>query len=173
MLFGSSVELNFVYQVGGCGMTLTEINDAIPHTWIDMEYRGAYKIHLAHSLHKKWVLFVVPQSWNYHISYLGQKRKHFRICLLGDATQTPTKLENFRFRNNTRVEYRKKLLNLWNIVFRVRIFERSILCFRRKLTTDNGTSCQMTCGRLTVNLFGRKVRILERKNESTLQDGLF
>lgn len=48
-----SVELNFVYQVGGCGMTLTEINDAIPHTWIDMEYRGAYKIHLAHSLHKK------------------------------------------------------------------------------------------------------------------------
>lgn len=22
----------FVYQVGGCGKTLTEINDAIPHT---------------------------------------------------------------------------------------------------------------------------------------------
>ena len=29
-----SVELTFVYQVGGCGKTLTTINDAIPHTWI-------------------------------------------------------------------------------------------------------------------------------------------
>ena len=33
-IYKESVELTFVYQVGGCGMTLTEINDAIPHTWI-------------------------------------------------------------------------------------------------------------------------------------------
>ena len=48
-----SVELIFVYQVRGSDKTLNQINDAIPHTWIDMEYRGAYKVHLAHSLHKK------------------------------------------------------------------------------------------------------------------------
>ena len=33
-----SVELTLVYQVGGCGKTLTTINDAIPHTWIVWGY---------------------------------------------------------------------------------------------------------------------------------------
>ncbi len=34
-----SVELNFVYLREGCSKTCVRINDAIPHTWIDMEYR--------------------------------------------------------------------------------------------------------------------------------------
>ena len=36
-----SVELTFVYLREGCGKTLSEINDTIPHTVVDMEYQGA------------------------------------------------------------------------------------------------------------------------------------
>ena len=36
-----SVELTFVYLIEGCGKTLSEINDTIPHTVVDMEYQGA------------------------------------------------------------------------------------------------------------------------------------
>ena len=35
------MELTFVYLIEGCGKTLSEINDTIPHTVVDMEYRGA------------------------------------------------------------------------------------------------------------------------------------
>ena len=34
-----SVELTFVYPSEGCGKTLVEINDTIPHTRIDMGYQ--------------------------------------------------------------------------------------------------------------------------------------
>ena len=35
-----SVELTFVYLLEGCGKTQSKINDTIPHTRIDMGYRG-------------------------------------------------------------------------------------------------------------------------------------
>ena len=35
-----SVELTLVYLNEGCGKTRLEINDAIPHTRIDMGYQG-------------------------------------------------------------------------------------------------------------------------------------
>lgn len=34
-------EADFVYPIEGCGKTLSEINGTIPHTRIDMKYRGA------------------------------------------------------------------------------------------------------------------------------------
>ena len=40
-IYKESVELTFVYLNEGCGKTLLEINDTIPHTRIDMEYRYA------------------------------------------------------------------------------------------------------------------------------------
>ena len=56
-----SVELNFVYLREGCSKTSNQINNAIPHTWIDMEYRGV-QIHLAPYLNKKRVSFVALDS---------------------------------------------------------------------------------------------------------------
>jgi len=38
VIYKESVELNFVYLNEGCGKTLLEINDTIPHTRIDMGY---------------------------------------------------------------------------------------------------------------------------------------
>ena len=38
-----SVELTLVYQNGGCGKTLTKINDTMPHTWIVWVH--AQKVH--------------------------------------------------------------------------------------------------------------------------------
>ena len=40
-IYKESVELTFVYLIEGCGKTLSEINDTIPHTVVDMEYQGA------------------------------------------------------------------------------------------------------------------------------------
>ena len=43
MIYGinkESVELTSVYLSEGCGKTLVEINDTIPHTRIDMGYQG-------------------------------------------------------------------------------------------------------------------------------------
>ncbi len=39
-----SVELTSVYLSEGCGKTLVEINDTIPHTRIDMGYRGTQNV---------------------------------------------------------------------------------------------------------------------------------
>ena len=39
--YKESVELTFVYLIEGCGKTLSEINDTIPHTVVDMGYQGA------------------------------------------------------------------------------------------------------------------------------------
>lgn len=38
-----SVELTSVYLIEGCGKTQAKINDTIPHTRIDMGYRGTQK----------------------------------------------------------------------------------------------------------------------------------
>ena len=39
-----SVELTSVYLIEGCGKTSLEINDTIPHTRIDMGYRGTQNV---------------------------------------------------------------------------------------------------------------------------------
>ena len=40
IIYKESVELTSVYLSEGCGKTLVEINDTIPHTRIDMGYQG-------------------------------------------------------------------------------------------------------------------------------------
>ena len=40
-IYKESVELTSVYLIEGCGKTLSEINDTIPHTVVDMGYQGA------------------------------------------------------------------------------------------------------------------------------------
>ena len=44
-IYKESVELISVYLSEGCGKTLVEINDTIPHTRIDMGYYDAKKHH--------------------------------------------------------------------------------------------------------------------------------
>ena len=39
--YKESVELTYVHLIEGCGKTLSEINDTIPHTVVDMGYQGA------------------------------------------------------------------------------------------------------------------------------------
>ena len=70
-----SVEPTFVYQVGGCGMTLTEINDAIPHTWI-VWGRCAERTH-PHSYTRKSVVRR-PSVLKLPHFLLRTIRKHFR-----------------------------------------------------------------------------------------------
>ena len=43
-IYKESVELTSVYPNEGCGKTLSEINDTIPHTRIDMGYRGTQNV---------------------------------------------------------------------------------------------------------------------------------
>ena len=43
-IYKESVELTFVYLIEGCGKTSLEINDTIPHTRIDMGYRGTQSV---------------------------------------------------------------------------------------------------------------------------------
>jgi hypothetical protein len=40
-IYKESVELTFVYLIEGCGKTLSETNDTIPHNVVDMGYQGA------------------------------------------------------------------------------------------------------------------------------------
>ena len=44
-IYKESVELTSVYLNEGCGKTLLEINDTIPHTRIDMGYGYAERAH--------------------------------------------------------------------------------------------------------------------------------
>ena len=43
-IYKESVELTFVYLLEGCGKTPIAINDTIPHTRIDMGYRGTKNV---------------------------------------------------------------------------------------------------------------------------------
>ena len=52
-----SVELTFVHLIEGCGKTLTKINDTIPHTRIDMGYRGTQNVPVHRDLYE---VSVVP-----------------------------------------------------------------------------------------------------------------
>ena len=52
-----SVELTFVYLLEGCGKTLSKIDDTIPHTRIDMGYRGTQNVPVHRDLYE---VSVVP-----------------------------------------------------------------------------------------------------------------
>ena len=55
-----SVELTFVYLIEGCGKTLLEINETIPHTRIDMGYQGTQNVPFHRYLYESECCFVSP-----------------------------------------------------------------------------------------------------------------
>ncbi len=91
-----SVELNFVYLREGCSKTLNQINNAIPHTWIDMEYRGA-QIHPVHYLNKKRVPFVALDSLKTATFSRKDKSENtfIKLCPLRVCTLGNDKVRNF------------------------------------------------------------------------------
>ena len=56
-IYKESVELTFVYLLEGCGKTLSKIDDTIPHTRIDMGYRGTQNVPVHRDLYE---VSVVP-----------------------------------------------------------------------------------------------------------------
>ena len=56
-IYKESVELTFVYLLEGCGKTLSKIDDTIPHTRIDMGYRGTQNVPVHRNLYE---VSVVP-----------------------------------------------------------------------------------------------------------------
>ena len=56
-IYKESVELTFVYLLEGCGKTLSKIEDTIPHTRIDMGYRGTQNVPVHRDLYE---VSVVP-----------------------------------------------------------------------------------------------------------------
>ena len=58
IIYKESVELTFVYLLEGCGKTRLEINDTIPHTRIDMGYRGTENVPVHMDLYESECCFV-------------------------------------------------------------------------------------------------------------------
>ena len=59
-IYKESVELTFVYLHEGCGKTLAKINDTIPHTRIDMGYRGTQNVPVHRYLYESECCSVRP-----------------------------------------------------------------------------------------------------------------
>ena len=67
-IYKESVELTFVYLLEGCGKTWLDINDTIPHTRIDMGYRGTKNVSVHKYLYEVSVVPYHPTSLeNFHI----------------------------------------------------------------------------------------------------------
>ena len=60
--YKESVELTFVYLSEGCGKTQLEINDTIPHTRIDMRYRGTQNVPVHRYLYEVSVVPYRPSN---------------------------------------------------------------------------------------------------------------
>ena len=67
-IYKERVELTFVYLLEGCGKTPIAINDTIPHTRIDMGYRGTQKVPVHRYLYEVSAVPYRPTSLeNFHI----------------------------------------------------------------------------------------------------------
>ena len=93
-----------VYHYEGCGMTLTEINATMPHTWIVW---GICQEGYSHTNYTRNECCSLSFSLeNFHIFIVGL-RKHFQyVC---NQMITRTKLENIFQTNNTQrdIVYKK------------------------------------------------------------------
>ena len=77
-IYKESVELTFVYLSEGCGKTLVEINDTIPHTRIDMEYRGMQNVPVHKYLYESECCPYHPSTLeNFHIFRKGFAKNTF------------------------------------------------------------------------------------------------
>ena len=80
-IYKESVELTFVYLHEGCGKTLAKINDTIPHTRIDMGYRGTKNVPFHRYLYESECCPYRPYSKeNFHIFDKGLAKNTFTIC---------------------------------------------------------------------------------------------
>ena len=70
------MELTFAYQNGGCGKTLTKINDTMPHTWTVWGV-CTRSVHSHIAIQEMSAVRYPLVIENYHISILGH-RKHFQ-----------------------------------------------------------------------------------------------
>ena len=76
-----SVKLTSVHLIEGCGKTLTKINDTIPHTRIDMGYRGTQNVPFHRYLYESECCPYCPYRLeNFHIFNKGLAKNTFTIC---------------------------------------------------------------------------------------------
>lgn len=100
ILFKFKCGVDFVYLIEGSDKAQAKINDAIPHTWVDMEYGNTKRIP-CHNLNKKWVLFVHPFACeNCQIFYQGQCENTFSMSAERITTLDVAKIENNSQMNN-------------------------------------------------------------------------
>ena len=79
-IYKESVELTFVYHVEGCGKTQAKINDTIPHTRIDMGYRGTQNVPVHMDLYESECCSGSSFSLeNFHIFNIGLAKNTFTI----------------------------------------------------------------------------------------------
>jgi len=77
VIYKESVELTFVYLNEGCGKTLLEINDTIPHTRIDMGYGYAERDLPQVSIRSECCSVPSFQLENFHIFDKGLAKNTF------------------------------------------------------------------------------------------------
>ena len=78
LIYKESVELTFVYYVEGCGKTQAKINDTIPHTRIDMGYRGTQNVPGHRYLYESECCSESSLSLeNFHIFNIGLRKNTF------------------------------------------------------------------------------------------------
>ena len=105
-----SVELTSVYLSEGCGKTWLEINDTIPHTRIDMGYRGTKNVPFHRYLYESECCPYRPTSLeNFHILRKGLAKNTFTICNDNQFTDYHCKGKIFSLTNNTH----KGVLQRW------------------------------------------------------------
>ena len=77
-IYKESVEQTFVYLLEGCGKTPIAINDTIPHTRIDMGYRGTQNVPFHRYLYESEFCPYRPYRLeNFHIFNKGLAKNTF------------------------------------------------------------------------------------------------
>ena len=97
-----SVELTFVYLSEGCGKTQLEINDTIPHTRIDMGYRGTQNVPVHRYLYESECCSVRPLAKKTSTFSCKDLRKTLSQYVISRAyTAWPDKVKYFLETDNT------------------------------------------------------------------------
>ena len=84
-IYKESVELTFVYLLEGCGKTLSKIDDTIPHTRIDMGYRGTQNVPVHRDLYEVSVARIA--LWSRKLPHFQSRtsEKHFHKYVMPDG----------------------------------------------------------------------------------------
>ena len=99
--YKESVELTFVYLIEGCGKTLSETNDTIPHTVVDMGHQGA-ECTYPQNLHEVSVVPCHPSDKKTTTFSIKDLRKTLSQYVIPDgSTDWLYKSKHFSFTDNT------------------------------------------------------------------------